>query len=226
MIAKNISITAESGIAWTGYNYFQVPGTDPASRVDLGKGKGIPNYRIYAKVFLSENWSLRLLYAPLTVKYKSIPTSAVIFDGDTFGANEPLNIKYKFNSYRSTLIRKWGGDNETQWSLGLTLKVRDAHIELSNSQSKNRYSNVGFVPLIYLGVWTPLTDEWSLSADLDGLAGGPGRAFEGRIQSEYEITEKHRLALGYRFLEGGVKNNKVNNFALFHYMFAAYTLTL
>lgn len=224
--AKTLSLTAEPGAAWTAYNYFQIPGSGSGSRVDLGKGKVTPAYRIYADLYLSDNWSLRFLYSPLSVKYKNTPTSSVFFDAETFGANDPLSVSYKFNSYRASIIRKWGEENRTQWRLGFTAKVRDAYISVKNSQKSKRYSNLGLVPLIYFGVWTPLSETFALSADLDGLAGGPGRAFDGRIQGEYKISDNHRIALGYRFLEGGVKNDKVNNFALFHYLYAGYTLTL
>ena len=220
---KTLSLSAEAAYAWTAYNYFQIPGNISGSRVDLEKGKAIPAYRIYADLELSENWSLRLLYAPLTAKYKTTPSTAISFDGENFGANDPLAITYKFNSYRASIIRKWGASNETQWRVGFTTKVRDAYINMSNSQKSNRYSNIGFVPLLFLGVWTPLNENFALSADIDGLAGGPGRAFDGRFQSEYKISDLHQISLGYRFLEGGVKNNKVNNFALFHFLYAGYT---
>jgi hypothetical protein len=222
--AKTLNLSVEPGVVWTGYNYFQIPGSASASRVDLPKGKVLPAYRVSATFDISDNWSIRLLYAPLTARYNFTPSSAILFNGQSFGANNPMRVSYKFNSYRSSIVRKWGGENETQWSLGFTAKIRDAYIDLSNSNLKNRYSNVGFVPLIYLGFRTPITEVFAFSADLDGLAGGPGRAFDGKAQFEAKFAQRHKASLGYRFVEGGVKNEKVNNFALFHFLYAAYSI--
>lgn len=53
--------------------------------------------------------------------------------------------------------------------MGATLKVRDAEIKLTQGSSSD--DNFGLVPLLYLGREFRYDDHWSLSADLDGLAG-------------------------------------------------------
>jgi hypothetical protein len=50
----------------------------------------------------------------------------------------------------------------------------------------------------------------------DGLAGGPGRAFDFFLGGRINITDNLSGKAGYRILEGGADVSEVYNFALFN----------
>ena len=212
----------EGGTVWSERNSFQLPGDSSSTYQKLPSLGPVPGARLYATVNLNEQWHVRLLYAPLKLKYSYVPQSAVRFNGKNFEAGLPLDVRYKFNSYRASVIRKWQIQANHLLKLGFSAKIRDAYIDLSNSRESSRYSNLGFVPLIHVGWDWKFADLWTLSSELEGLAGGPGRAFDGRFDVAKSIDEKSKVSGGYRFVEGGVDTKKVKNFAFFHFFFLAY----
>ncbi|MEX2531593.1 MAG: hypothetical protein WD960_12550 [Gemmatimonadota bacterium] len=78
-------------------------------------------------------------------------------------------------------------------------------------------TDLGFVPLLHLaGRWTP-SPGWVVSGEIDGLAGGPGRAFDVAIAAGRELGRGWSLHTGYRTVEGGADIEEVYSFAWFHY---------
>ena len=77
----------------------------------------------------------------------------------------------------------------------------------------------GGVPLLSLAAEWSFMNRWQAILDFDGLAGGPGRAFDAAIKLQYDLTDRWRIGAGYRTLEGGVDNDTAYNFAWFHYAF-------
>ncbi len=218
-----LSARIEGAASTTGYNYFRIPSEGANTRYDLPVGAWLPTYRIYAHVPVSENWALRFLYAPLVVNYSYQSSTATVFQNTTFAANANLTAGYKFNSYRASIIRYFNPDPAFQWHVGFTAKIRDAYISVSDGAVSQRKDDLGFVPLLNLGLdWRPF-ERWTVSADLDGLAGGPGRAFDGRVEFRYSPISQLDVGVGYRFVEGGANVAAVNNFALFHSVFLSVT---
>lgn len=208
-------VRLEAGRTFGGYNYFRIPNTESATRLDLARNAAFYSYRIYAFVPLSEKWLLRVLYAPLKTKYTTTSGNAVQFNNTTFAANQQIETTYKFNSYRVSAIRYFNTGERGSLHVGFTAKVRDAYIDLSNGQTSSRRSDLGFVPLLNFGGDWNVWRRFNLSGDVDALAGGPGRAIDGRVELQYMVNSWNYVALGYRVLEGGVKNSKVMNFAFF-----------
>jgi hypothetical protein len=60
-------------------------------------------------------------------------------------------------------------------------------------------------------------DRWMLYLDGDGLAGGPGRAFDFFLGAGKNITDNLSAKAGYRILEGGADVPEVYNFTLIHF---------
>ncbi|MBT8446243.1 MAG: hypothetical protein HKO62_05375 [Gammaproteobacteria bacterium] len=100
--------------------------------------------------------------------------------------------------------------------VGGTLKIRDAEIKLTQGATSSLDDDVGVVPLLYLGGEYRFDDRWSVAADVDGLAGGPGRAIDLGVRVNYRVGEQWQLGVGYRTLEGGVDNDDVYNFSWFN----------
>ncbi len=66
-----------------------------------------------------------------------------------------------------------------------------------------------------------LSDRWHAVFDFEGLAGGPGRAFDVSLKLAYDINERWSVTAGYRTVEGGVDIDDVYNFAWFQYAVAS-----
>lgn len=158
-----------------------------------------------------EEW--RLLYAPFRVTGTGSFSGPVNFRGTTFGAGAVSGI-YQFNSYRITYRRPWKTSEKSNWKFGYTLKVRDAEVTLrQGATSESELDPRGFVPLLHLSGREDLGSRFFATFDIDGLAGGPGRAFDIGAQLNYRLSDRQDLYLGLRTLEGGVDNERVYNFA-------------
>ena len=73
------------------------------------------------------------------------------------------------------------------------------------------------MPLLYLGANWEFAEQWKLIWDFEGLAGGPGRAFDIALKLQYDFNDHWGLNAGYRTLEGGADVESVYNFAWLHY---------
>jgi hypothetical protein len=73
---------------------------------------------------------------------------------------------------------------------------------------------LGFVPLIYLRANRRFAGNWHLIFDFEGLAGGPGRAFDTAHKLHFAIYDRWDLSADYRTFEGGADVESVYNFAL------------
>ena len=85
---------------------------------------------------------------------------------------------------------------------------------------------IGFVPLLHLSGEYTFAPRWLLEFDFDGLAGGPGRAFDSALKVTYELGNRLRFGAGYRTLEGGADVDSVYNFAWLHYGILSVALRL
>lgn len=95
-------------------------------------------------------------------------------------------------------------------------KIRDARVQLSTADQSAKMDDLGFVPL--LRIYTSYdVNSWKVFLEGDGLAGGPGRAFDFILGSRYYLSDHFSIKAGYRVLEGGADMDEVYNYALFHF---------
>ena len=112
-----------------------------------------------------------------------------------------------------------------EFGLGFTAKIRDAQIALSSEGLYSEKNNVGFVPIINFRLLWNVNDQFGLLLEGDALAAPQGRAEDISLAATYKLSDKLRVRLGYRILEGGADNDEVYNFALFHYALAGISYT-
>ena len=214
-------IEAESGLAFEGYNDVGIPnGEDPGTRFSFTddfelQGPVIP-FRLRLGYSFAEKNHIFGLFAPLKLNYEGEAPFDIRFQESHFEAGEFIEGIYKFNSYRLTYRRDLLRHEHWTLGLGLTAKIRDARIKLSSVDKSDKKDDVGFVPLLHLYAarhW----DRWSLFLEGDGLAGGPGRAFDFLLGAKTGLSEQLELQAGYRFLEGGSSGDAVYSFALIHF---------
>jgi hypothetical protein len=139
------------------------------------------------------------------------------FAGETFSGGADVRGTYKFNSYRlSYRYRFLHRERVSLWT-GVTAKIRDAKIELQQGSTTARDTDVGFVPLLHLAADWQVAPKAHVLFDVDGLAGGPGRAFDAALKVGYDLNANWRVSSGYRTLEGGADVTRVYAFAWLHY---------
>lgn len=214
------SLDVESGLAFQTYNdvrIFNQSGTlfDFNRDFEL-QGPVIPirvraGYTFYNKNHLFALWS------PLQIIYEGPAPREIQFQNSLFSQGEILEGVYKFNSYRLTYRRDLIQSRRWVLGLGFTAKIRDASVQLSNEGGTSEINkNVGFVPLLHLYAQYGL-GRAKIYFEGDGLAGGPGRAFDLFLGSRIPIWNKVDLKSGYRLLEGGADTEEIYNFTLVHY---------
>jgi len=213
-------IELEAGPVWQSRNDVQIPNTDAGTRfslVDLA-GKGpLPAARLYLTWNINNRHSLRVLLAPLAYTETGSFAGPVDFAGQSYVPGDPVDATYKFNSWRLGYRYRLMDRERLNLSVGFTAKIRDAKIELTQGNKTSKDTDVGFVPLVYLGADWRFTRKWHLIFDFEGLAGGPGRAFDIDLKLLYTINDHWGLSAGYRTVEGGADVESVYNFAWFHY---------
>ena len=215
-------ITVELGAAYQQRNDVKIPNDNEGTRFsleDLAGNGPWATVRVNANWNINEKHGVRLVLAPLEYSERGQFDSPVRFAGREYQPGTPVKATYRFNSWRVGYRYHLYEEGPWQLWVGGTLKVRDAEIKLSQDGTSSRDDDVGVVPLLYFAAEYRLSDEWLFEADFDGLAGGPGRAFDISARLTYETSDRWRLALGYRGLEGGVDNDDVYNFAWFNTLF-------
>jgi opacity protein-like surface antigen len=218
-LAAQVFIDVEGGAAYTASNDVRIPG-DTGTRFSLSddlQADRVGFFRLRAGYTFGERHTISLLYAPLQVKAEGRVNQAIDFRDETFAANTQLYASYTFNSYRLTYRYALYQGETLHFGLGLTGKIRDAEIEVSNTPISTVETNVGFVPLINFRL------DWALHPDLvlrfagDALAGSRGRAEDVLLALGYNVSDQWQVRAGYRLLEGGADSDKTYNFALIHY---------
>jgi len=210
----------EGGPVWQGRNDVQIPNDATATRFSLVDvvGRG-PTFA--GRALLTWNpqprHGLRLLLAPLTIQETGVPEADLGFAGADYVAGDPLEATYQFNSWRLGYRYRFRDHGGLRLWVGFTAKIRDAKVELRQGDTTSRDTDVGFVPLLHLAADWEFASRWRAVLDLDGLAGGPGRAFDIAGKLVHDLGARWAVAAGYRTIEGGADVEAVYNFAWLHY---------
>ena len=219
-----IVIEVEAGPVWQSRNTVQIPNSDAGTRfslVDLAGTGPWPAGRLYLTWNINSRHSLRALLAPLayteTGPLTGFVTGPVAFAGELYASDVPAEATYQFNSWRLGYRYRFLARERLKAWVGFTAKLRDARIELAQARTTSKDTDVGFVPLLHLEADWQLAPKWHLLFDFDGLAGGPGRAFDVALKLHYALAGRWGLGAGYRTLEGGADVEAVYNFAWLHY---------
>lgn len=228
-LQAQLTIDMESGLAFQNYNKVRIPNEGATlfrfnEEFEL-QGPVIP-IRVRLGYTFSEKNHIFILWAPLGINYEGVAPRTINFQGSIFREGLQTDGFYKFNSYRITYRRDFINNDKWTLGLGFTAKIRDASVQLENEEGVSaRKDNRGFVPLLHLYVEYQLSG-FSLYFEGDGLAGGPGRAFDLFLGAKVPLSSAVALKGGYRFLEGGADVNEVYNFTLVQYAVAGLFITL
>ena len=213
------SLEIEAGSLWQSSNDVQIPNDETGTRFALDNLVGAGPWataRVYFTWNINERHGLRLLLAPLSITETGALDDEVLFAGQSYGPGVPTEANYRFNSYRLSWRYKFKDSDRWQLWAGVTAKIRDARIVLRQAGTTSRDTDAGFVPLAHFAAKLRVNDRWHLIADLDALAGGPGRAIDLALKLGYDTNDRWSVTGGYRTVEGGADTDDVYNFAWFN----------
>ncbi|MCF8335037.1 MAG: hypothetical protein K9H65_00415 [Bacteroidales bacterium] len=220
-IFGQLSLDVETGLAFQEYNDIRIPNDSrTATKFDFNKdfdlqGPVIP-YRITVGFTFAEKNHLLALYAPLSLNYEGSAPFDINFQHTLFSRGQFVEGYYKFNSYRLTYRRDVLMTDRWTLGVGFTAKVRDARVQLSTDDVSVKKDDLGFVPLLHVFAAYDF-ERWSAFLKGDGLAGGPGRAFDFFLGGKVPVTDNLSVKAGYRILEGGADVDEVYSFTLINF---------
>jgi hypothetical protein len=208
----------EAGAGYQSRNDVRIPGDTGTgfSLKDIQGSGPVPVVRVWGEWRFAHKHGLRLTAAPVRVEGTGTLDNDVFFVDKTFVKDAPVKASYQFDTYRCTYRYRFHKSDRWDWSWGGTLLLRDAEIALEQNGQRASKSNVGVVPLLHVAGHWRMTPRWRALMELDGLAGGPGRAVDGTVQSFYQASDRWEFGGGYRTIEGGSDTDDVYTFAWFH----------
>lgn len=218
---KRHRVEVEGGVANTLYNKI---GTNSSTKDlfdtnDLNSSS-LPYFRISYYFKLDKKNEFKLMIAPFSTSGTGNLKDSFTYRGDAFSSGQ-ASYRYKFNSYRGTYRRTIFENEKFTFKLGLTLKIRDAMVELSQGNVKNSNSNVGVVPLAHVNFEYRPVKDFTFVLESDLAAAPQGRAFDVAVSIKYDISDYLDFSIGYRFLEGGASTLSVYNSAFINFYFAS-----
>lgn len=211
------ALTVELGAAWQLRNTVQISNEPPNTRfkIDDLTGDGpFPAGRVVLDWPLNEKHRLRFLIAPLAIDETGTASQSIVFQDATFTPG-PIEVEYRFDSYRASYRYVFYERERWTWSGGGTLNIRDAEIRLKQGALTRVKKNTGVVPLLALeGQWR-FAPNWYGLLDFEGLAAPQGRAIDAALKLGCDVTPNITVAGGYRILDGGADNDELYTFARF-----------
>jgi hypothetical protein len=180
-----------------------------------------PFLRLRIGYLTDEKNHFSMLYAPLKIVETGTLANDILFDGNNFKANMPIEAVYMFNSYRFTYNRRIINKDNFNFGLGLSAKIRDAGVSLKNSELFKENFNVGFAPLINLITNWDISQKMGVNFFGEGIAASKGRAIDISLSGRYTFSESLQGNFGYRLLEGGANGTERYNYIQLHFIFAS-----
>lgn len=162
-----------------------------------------------------------LLYAPLKIAETGTLEKDILVDGKNFKANIPIDVVYKFNSYRFTYNRIIISKDNFKFGLGLSAKIRDAGVSFKNRELLSENFSISFAPLINLLANWDISKKMGIDFFGEFIAASKGRAIDLSLSGRYSFTKNLQGNIGYRLLEGGANGTYRYNFIQLHFIFAS-----
>jgi hypothetical protein len=222
------NLDMEGGEVFNSYNDVRIPG-DTGTRFSLTDDLNAdPSgfFRARAGYDFGARHSVSALVAPLRVHSSGTIDRQVNFMGTVFAPGSRLESRFRFDSYRLTYRYDFFVSDSLTAGAGLTGKIRDASISVTDGTQTAEKTNTGFVPLVNFRVSWFFAKPIGLLIEGDALAAPQGRAEDVLAALQYRLNDTVTFKVGYRMLEGGSDNDKVYTFSMFHYALAGVIIQL
>ncbi len=174
-----------------------------------------PFERFTAGLAIAEKHDVQFLYQPLQLDTQVTFKSAVTVDDVTFATGTPMNLTYGFPFYRLTYRYRVAGDNETNFSAGGAIQLRNASIRFAQQDGAKQVvsQNLGIVPALAIAGRVKLGQRAWLGMEATGiyasssLINGATFAFEGSIidaslRAGMALNERADAFINARFFGG------------------------
>jgi hypothetical protein len=218
--APQFDLDLESGAVWNSKADVRIPntgGTFFSLSKDLGGNDPSAFFRGRLTWHPGERHDVSLLYAPLDVDFNGQFNRTVRFAGTDFGPGTATNGTFRFDSYRLTYRYNFIHSDRCVFGVGITAKVRDAEVSLSQAGKAASDSNTGFVPLVNYRLLWRFSEPFSLLSEGDALGASQGRAIDASAALQWHVNDRLSMRIGYRILDGGADSDTVYSFSRFHY---------
>jgi hypothetical protein len=218
--AAPFELDLESGAVWNSKADVRIPNAG-GSLFSLTKDLGASDPRAFFRGRLTwqpaERHDISLLYAPLELDYRGQFNRPIRFAGTDFAAGTPTNGTFRFDSYRLTYRYNFVQREDCVFGMGLTAKIRDAEVRLSQAGNAATNANTGFVPLVNYRLLWRFSKPFSLLSEGDALGASQGHAIDASAALQWHATDSLSFRIGYRILDGGADSDSVYTFSRFHY---------
>ncbi len=219
-LSAQISLDIESGAVWSSKADVRIPnegGTFFSLDGDLKPKDPQAFVRGRATWHIGKRHDVSVLYAPLEMDFRGALNRPVNFAGGNFLQGVATQGSYRFDSYRLTYRYNFVSTERLVFGLGITAKIRDAQVSLSQAGVSATDSNTGFVPLINYRLQWRFAEQFSLVSEGDALGASQGYAVDASAGVQWHATDRLAVRLGYRILDGGADSSTVYTFSRFHY---------
>lgn len=223
-----VSLDVESGAVWSSRADVRIPnvgGTLFSLDGDLKARDPRAFFRGRATWHVGKNHDISILYAPLEMDFRGTLDRPVSFAGGNFLPGAATRGSYRFDSYRLTYRYNFVNSERFVFGLGVTAKIRDAEVSLSQGGVSASDANTGFVPLINYRLQWRFAGDFSLLSEGDALGASQGYAVDASASIQWHATKRLAVRLGYRILDGGADSDSVYTFGRFHYSTVGATFT-
>lgn len=221
--ASYFDLDLESGAVWNSKADVRIPNVG-GGLFSLTKDLGARDPNGFIRTRLTwhpaERHDLSLLYAPLELNYRGQFNRTIRFAGTDFAAGTPTDGTFRFDSYRLTYRYNVVQTEDCVFGLGLTAKIRDAEVSLSQAGKSASNANTGFVPLVNYRLLWRFSKPFSLLSEGDALGASQGHAIDASAAVQWHATDSLSFRIGYRILDGGADSDSVYTFNRFHYALA------
>jgi hypothetical protein len=218
--APQFDLDLESGAVWNSKADVRIPntgGTFFSLSKDLGADDPRGFFRGRFTWHLGDRHDISVLYAPLQMDFQGQFNRPVRFAGTDFAAGAATSGAFRFDSYRLTYRYNVIQSERLVLGFGVTAKIRDAEVSLSQAGNSASDSNTGFVPLLNYRLLWRFSKPFSVLSEGDALGASQGHAIDASAAIQWHATENLAVRLGYRILDGGADSDTVYTFSRFHY---------
>lgn len=209
-LAFSFFIEFEGGRVKILKNQLKIP-NDSGTRFDTSLSR--PNefyyYNVSSLFNLPRNFSLRFLYSSLIFDQSRLFSDDILFEGETFSKSSETEIYSKFNSYQFTIRYQFIGGSFLTTYIGLTGKINDHQIRLTQGNKKKYHIDSGYIPLFYFGGGLKLTDFLSVLFDFDVVGSSQLQFAEGSTRIHAKYNSKVGFGWGYRVILKELDNNNI-----------------
>jgi len=227
-----LGVTAVAETGFVKILVHQITIGDPVSgntRFDYVREGGqeilFPFSRYSAELSIGDRHTLVFLYQPLLIQSQVWFQEARVIDGETFAADEGVNITYSFPFYRASYLYDFFAQDNVELSAGVSMQLRNASVRFESTDGGTVVAtqDLGLVPIIkvrgeYRFANTAVPGVF-VGAEVDGFYASSaffngadfeftGSILDASVRAGFRPTNGVEVFLNVRALAGGATGTR------------------